>query len=664
MIFRALFASNPSPAARRRNSVAGLGLAAVLFVALNVLAQNTLTGARLDLTKDRLFTLSAGTRAVLSKIDEPVTLRYFFSENLGREIPGYANYARRVQDMLAEFAATAGGRLVVERFNPLPFSDVEDRAVALGLQGVPIDQGGEPVYFGIAGTNTTDDRETIAFLTPERERFLEYDLARMVQALANPKRRVVGVITDLPLDGDVMMMMRGMPTQPWMVMEVLRGQFEIRTLSADIDKVPDDVDVLMLAHAATITEKAQYAVDQFVLKGGRALVFVDPYAESQSGRQQMGASTSSDLTKLLQAWGVEMAKDKVVGDRASARRVNAGTAARVVPADYPVWMILRQANLNQDDPLMSQIAQINLASAGILTKREGATTTLEPLITTSPQSMAIDTKRLSEGAGGMPDILGIIKDYKPELKGMMIAARVTGPAQTAFPDGPRAPQASDQKPDDSSKPAETKPTEPKSAEAKPPAGHIAKSEKPISVIVVADSDLLDDRFWVQVQDFFGQRLAVPTANNADFVANALDFLAGGGELVGLRGRGTAQRPFELVRALQREAENRLRGTERQLQEKLNEVKKNLREAEGGDKTGGQAALTPQQQQAIEKFRAEMLDIRRQLRDVQADLRRDIDRLEAGLRFVNIGLVPVLVALIAAAVGGWRVVRRRRAVAHG
>jgi ABC-type uncharacterized transport system involved in gliding motility auxiliary subunit len=645
--FRALLSAKAAPAQRRINSAIGLGLAAALFVAVNVLAQGALTGARLDLTKDRLFTLAPGTLGVLSKIDEPVTLRYFFSENLGREIPGYANYARRVTDMLDEFAANARGKLVVERYNPAPFSDVEDRAVALGLQGVPIDQGGEPVYFGVSGANTTDDRETIAFLTPERERFLEYDLARMVQALANPKRKVVGVITDLPLDGDVMMMMRGMPTQPWYVMEMLRGQFEMKTLAADIDKAPDDVDVLMLAHPATITEKAQYAVDQYVLKGGRALVFVDPYAESQSGRQQMGASTSSDLAKLLQAWGLDMAKDKVAADRANARRVNAGTAARTIPADYPVWMVLRQANLNQDDPLMSQVTQINMASAGILTKREGATTTVEPLITTSPQSMAVETKRLSEGAGGMPDILGIVKDFKPELRGMMVAARVTGPAATAFPEGPRAPAATGA---DAGKPAEPK--------LGP--GHLAKSEKPINVIVVADTDMLDDRFWVQVQDFFGQRMAVPTANNADFVANALDFLAGGGELVGLRGRGTAQRPFELVRALQREAEAQLRGTERQLQEKLTEVKKNLREAEAGDKTSGQAALTPQQAQTIEKFRAEMLDIRRQLRDVQAALKRDIDRLEAVLRFVNIGLVPVLVALAALAVGGWRVMRRRRA----
>ncbi len=647
MDFRALLSAKATPASRRRNAAIGLGLAAVLFVAVNVLATAGLTGARLDLTKDRLFTLAQGTRGVLAKIDEPVTLRYFFSENLGREIPGYATYARRVQDMLGEFEANARGRLIVERYSPAPFSDVEDRAVALGLQGVPIDQEGEPVYFGISGSNTTDDRETIAFLAPERERFLEYDLARMVQALANPKRKVVGVITDLPLDGDVMMMMRGMPTQPWYIMELLRGQFEIKTLAGDIDKVPDDVDVVMLAHPATIGEKGQYAIDQFVLKGGRAMVFVDPYAESQSGRQQAGASTSSDLGKLLQAWGIDMAKDKVAGDRANARRVNAGTAGRVMPADYPVWMIMRQGNLNRDDPLMSQVTQINMASAGILTKREGATTTIEPLITTSPQSMAIDTKRLSEGAGGMPDILGIVRDYKPELKGMMVAARITGPAATAFPEGPRIPATGA----DAAKPAE----------AKLGPGHVAKSEKPINVIVVADSDMLDDRFWVQVQDFFGQRMAVPTANNADFVANALDFLAGGGELVGLRGRGTTQRPFEMVRALQRDAEAQLRGTERQLQEKLNEVKKNLRDAQVGDKAASQTALTPQQAQSVEKFRAEMLDIRRQLRDVQAALKRDIDRLEAVLRFVNIGLVPIVVALIAFAVGGWRIMRRRRRV---
>jgi ABC-type uncharacterized transport system involved in gliding motility auxiliary subunit len=364
-----------------------------------------------------------------------------------------------------------------------------------------------------------------------------------------------------------------------------------------------------------------------------------------------GGPGGSDLPRLLQAWGIEMVKDKVAGDRANSRRVNAGTGARVVPADYLAWLTMRGGNINRDDPMMSNIGQVNMASAGILKKREGAATAMETLIATSPQSMAIDVASLSGGPGGQPDVLGILRGFKPGLEGLIVAARISGDAATAFPDGPPKP-----------KEGEAAAAAPK-PEEKPLPPQDVKSQKPINVIVVADTDLLDDRFWVQVQDFFGQRLAVPTANNADMVANALDFLAGGGELVGLRGRGTSVRPFEVVRAIERDAEARLRGTERELQDKLNEVKKNLRDAETGDKAGSTPSLTPQQQQTIEKFRAEMLDTRKQLREVQLALRRDIDRLDGVLRFINIGLVPIVVAAIALVVGAVRLARRRRRAAH-
>lgn len=642
-------AASPNRTAQtlRRNSLIALGLAAILFVAVNMLAQALFTGARLDLTKDKLFTLSPGTRAILGRIDEPVTLRYFFSERLGREIPAYAAYGKRVDDMLSEFAANARGRLIVERIDPQPFSDVEDRAVALGMQGVPIDQGGESVYFGLSGANSTDDRETIAFLQPERERFLEYDLARMVQTLANPKRKVIGLISDLQIEGDMMAMMRGMPSQPWYIMDTLRTMFEVRTLGADIDRVPDDIDVLMLAHPRSLQEKGQYAVDQFVLKGGRAIVFVDPYAESEAGRprQMGGGGTSSDLPKLFEAWGIDMLKDKVAGDRANARRVNAGVPGRVVPAEYPAWLLMRQGNINRDDPLMSNIGQVNMASAGILKKRVGAPTTFEALITTSPQSAPIDVAQLSSGPNGQPDVLGILRGFKPAMEGLVVAARISGDVTSAFPEGPPKP-----------KEGETPP--PAKPDDKPLPAHLPKSQKPINVIVVSDTDMLNDWSWVQVQEFFGQRLAVPSANNADMVANALDFLAGGGELMGLRGRGTSARPFEVVRNLEANAEAQLRGTERELRDKLAEVQKNLREAESGDKAT-QASLTPQQTQTIEKFRGEMIDVRKQLREVQLALRRDITRLENTLRFVNIGLVPIVIAVIALVVAGIRVARRRR-----
>ena len=255
----------------------------------------------------------------------------------------------------------------------------------------------------------------------------------------------MGLITDLPLEGDMMMMMRGMPTQPWFIMDTLRSMFEVRTLGGDFDRVPDDIDVLMLAHPKSVSDKTQYAIDQFVLKGGRALVFVDPYAESEAGRSRMmgGGPGGSDLPKLFQAWGVEMVKDKVAGDRANARRVNAGTPGRVVPADYVAWLTMRQGNINRDDPLMSNIGQVNMASAGILKKREGATTTLEPLITTSPQSMAVDVAKLSGGPGGQPDVIGILREFKPGLEGLIVAARITGEAATAFPDGPPKPKDGD-----------------------------------------------------------------------------------------------------------------------------------------------------------------------------------------------------------------------------
>lgn len=640
--------TNKTAQTLRRNSLIALGLAAILFVAVNILAQAAFTGARIDLTHDKLFTLSPGTKAILGRIDEPVTLRYFFSERLGREIPAYAAYGKRVNDMLSEFEANARGRLIVERYDPQPFSDIEDRAVALGMQGVPIDQGGESVYFGLSGTNSTDDKETVAFLQPERERFLEYDLARMVQSLANPKRKVIGLISDLQIEGDMMAMMRGMPSQPWYILESLRQMFEIRTLGSDIDRVPDDIDVLMLAHPKSLQEKGQYAVDQFVLRGGRALVFVDPYAESEAGRpRQMGGGgpSGSDLPKLFEAWGLDMLKDKIAGDRANARRVNAGGPGRVVPADFPAWLLMRQGNINRDDPLMSNIGQVNMASAGILKKRVGAKTTFEPLITTSPQSAAIDVAMMSSGPNGQPDVLGILRGFKPGLEGLVVAARISGEVDSAFPDGPP-------KPKEGETPPPAKPGD------KPLPAHLSKSQKPINVIVVSDTDLLNDWAWVQVQEFFGQRLAVPSANNADMVANALDFLGGGGELMGLRGRGTSARPFEVVRRLEANAEAQLRGTERELQDKLNEVKKNLREAESGDKAT-QASLTPQQTQTIEKFRGEMIDIRKQLREVQLALRRDITRLENTLRFVNIGLVPIVVAVIALILGAVRIARRRR-----
>ena len=666
--------------ARRSAAALALLCAVALFVGINVIADRTLRTERIDLTDQKLFTLSQGSKATLAKIDEPITVRFYFSKRLGDEIPTYGLYAQRVREMLQEYAALSRGKIRLEELNPVPFSDTEDRAVAFGLQGVPMDQGGEQVYFGLAATNSTDDQQVIPFFQPDRERFLEYDLTKLVRNLAFPKKTVVGLITSLPLEGDMMAMMQGMPTQPAIVLDQLRQLYDVRTMGGDIEKIDKDVDVLMIAHPQNLSEKTQFAIDQFVLRGGKALVFVDPHAEAQAARPSRfnppGSPANSNLDKLFKAWGVQMVPKTIAGDAATARRVNAGTASRVQPASYLAWMSLKKANLNADDPITADLSQINVGSAGILEPIQGAKTKFEPLISTTPGfSGKIAAEKVE---GPIPDIQGILRDFKRDLQPYVLAARVTGDAETAFPDGPPKPPAKegekkdeakdgDKKPADAktadAKPADQSQAEQKPAEAKPAEDWLKKSAQPINVIVVSDTDMLDDRFWAQAQDFFGQRVVVPTANNGDFVANAVEALAGGNDLISLRSRGTGARPFEVVDDIQKAAADKYSAQERDLQDKLKATQAKIKDLRTKDQNGG-VVLTSDQTKALEDFQADMLSTRKQLRDVQLALRQDIDRLKRQLEFVNIALVPIAVAIVAIVLGVVRIQRRKRRVAHG
>jgi ABC-type uncharacterized transport system involved in gliding motility auxiliary subunit len=638
---------------RRTAAVVALLAVAVLFVAVNLIADRLLRSARLDLTKQRLFTLSDGSRKTLARIDEPITLRLYYSPRLGDDVPSYGIFAQRVRDTLEEYTALAKGKIKLEILNPEPFSPVEDRAVAFGLQGVPIDQGGEQVYFGLAATNSTDDQQTIPFFQPDRERFLEYDLTKLIHSLAVPKKTVVGMVTALPLEGDFMAAMQGRPLEPYTIVEQLRQLYELRTLSTEFDKVADDVDVLMIAHPQNLSEKTLYAIDQFVMRGGKALVFVDPYSETQAAhanRMSPGGPGGSDLDKLFAAWGVDMAKGKVAGDRRFARRVNAGTSARAQAIAYVAWLALKEENLNHDDPITGDLTQINLATAGILTPREGAKTKFEPLITTSTDAEEIPVEKVQ----GMPDVAGLINDFKPENKKLTLAARITGPADTAFPDGPPAAPKDDKDPD--KKPGDGKDPE--------PAPQLKTAAEPINVVVVADTDILDDRFWVQVQDFFGQRVAIPSAGNGDFVANAIDVLSGGNDLLGLRTRGTSARPFDVVQEIQRVADDKYQARAKQLEQELKDTQAKIKEAQGKDSAQPAVTLTAEQSQTIDNFRAQMLQIRQQLRQVQLNLRQDIDRLKRRLEFFDIGSIPLLVGLAAIVLGIVRLQRRKRRAEAG
>jgi ABC-type uncharacterized transport system involved in gliding motility auxiliary subunit len=663
-------------ASRRGIAVAVLVLIGLMVASANIVAAHFLT-SRLDLTAEHLYTLSQGTRNTLAKIDEPITLRFYYSTRLGDEVPSYGVYAQRVRELLDQYVAAAHGKIRLEVYNPEAFSDVEDRAVAFGLKGVPLDVQGEQVYFGLAATNSTDDQQVIAFFAPERERFLEYDLTKLIHSLAFPKKTVVGLMTPLPLEGDMMAMMRGRPSEPMAVIDQLEQLDRVKPLASDIDAIPADIDVLMLVHPQNLPDKTLFAIDQFVLKGGKALVFVDPLSELQASHPSQlnppGSPTSSNLERLFKSWGFEVPANTVVGDRRNAQRVGVPVPGRGTrPLDYIAWINLQAADLNREDMITADLSHIMMASAGIIEPLDGAKTTIEPLITTSSDSTKIPAEKLI----GLPDVAGLLTQFKSDNKRYILAAHVTGTVDTAFPDGPPKPPEPAKpeaaaKPDTTDPPAsdagETKVAEATPAPAKPaeaPAADWLKtSAQPINVVVVTDTDMLDDRFWMQTQDFFGQRVAIPTANNGDFVANAVEVLAGGNDLVGLRSRGTSARPFEVVDQIERTAQERYSAEERTLQQKLKDTQAKLADLTGKDQANTPTTLSPEQTKTIEEFRADMLQTRRQLRAVQGALRGDIGRLKAGLEFFDIALIPILVAGVAVFLGVLRLKRRSRRAAE-
>src|SRR5208282_2016124 len=405
---------------------------------------------------------------------------------------------------------------------------------------------------------------------------------------------------------------------------------------------------LMLVHPQNLAPKTLYAIDQFVMKGGHALVFVDPDSETQAEHPSQlnppGQPAGSDLAPLFKAWGLELEPKMVAGDRQDAMKVNAGGASNVQAVDYVAWLALKPANLNRDDLITADLSSINLATAGILKPLPGAATGFSPLISTSADSMEIPVEKVE---APLPVLAGLLRDFKPSGQNLVLAARITGPAETAFPDGPPPADKKDNKPGNNAAPAA------------PPAPQIKTAASPLDIVVVANTDLLDDRFWVNVQDFFGQRVAVANANNGDFVTNVIDVLSGGADLVGLRSRGTSARPFDLVQQIQRAADARYEASEKSLEDKLKDTQQKLKDLNASSgKTGAQPDAA--QMAAIDNFRDQLLATRRQLRAVQLAERQDLNFLKGVLEFLDIAFIPILVAIAAAIVGLLRLRRRARA----
>lgn len=612
-------------------SGSGILLAAVLAVALITISNNLFTGVRLDLTENRLFTLSPGSVNIITTLDEPISLDFYVSRKTMADFPQLVNYANRVRDLLEEYAAKSGGKIELSVIEPEPFSEEEDQAVASGLNGVSVNAAGDRAYLGLVGVNSTDDEAIIPFFQASREDALEYDITKLVYNLANPEKRVIGVMSGLPLFGDPA---QGIPDR-WAILDVMEEFFEVRNIGQNSDVIDEDVDVLMVVHPKNFTEQALFAIDQYLLRGGHAMLFVDPLAEGDNAEPDPAnpyvmPDMSSNLNIMLEGWGLEVGTSEIAADINLAMRVQTQGARGPQESNYLPWLRLEADNLDRQDFSTSELNLIHMGTAGVIDLKEDATVEFAPLIKTTADSMRMQRDLIFFQRD--PNVM--LSNFESGNNPLVLAARISGTVPSAYPDGLLIEDEDD----------ETVPVE-----------DIIKEGR-VDVVLVGDTDILADHFWIRMQNFFGVQIPQSIANNGDFVINTLDNLAGNTDLISLRSRGEFSRPFTVVEQIRRDAEAQFREQEQELQTRLEETEQKIAQLQ---QEGGESALLLTEEQAaeIEKFRLEQIRTRKELRAVQHELQKNIERLGTQLKFINIGLIPLIIALLALVAGIQRARRK-------
>jgi ABC-type uncharacterized transport system involved in gliding motility auxiliary subunit len=615
-----------------------------------VLVISSLPSVRIDLTQDDLYSLSPGTKNIVSDLQGPLEIMFFYSESATEDTPQIRTYANRVQELLREIIIASNNRISLSVIDPQPFSEEEDLATQFGIQAVPISQGTPGIYFGLVVAQPEDREnnpqgraaETLPLIRPELEQFLEYEFMKLIIKANEPDLQVVGLLTELDIDGGFDPV-AGQATAQWMIMDIIRQLYAVQRVDNTAGEIGEEIDILMIVHPQGLSEQMLYAVDQFVMRGGKTMVFLDPNADSMVSRTQQGnlipAGMSSELPGLLEAWGIEFPGDKVLTDNELALRVSMGQGQRPIAH---LGMLGAQRNfLTQSDSVTSRLETINMSSPGMIRQAAGANTRFEALIVSSSDSMLMDARLLEDVTD--PSIL--FDEFVSEGISHTIAARISGVIETAFPDG--RPIVEVEALDEEDTIGEELVSE-----------HLSNSNSEVNILVFADTDMLSDRMWVQVGQFMGQRIPRPFSNNGDMVINALDNLGGGADLSSIRGRGTYSRPFTRVIQLQRQADDRLRVEEAELLDRLAEAEASLAELnqdENGELVG---QVTPEIQAEVDRFNEQMLETRRSLREVQYQLTEDIEQLGAKLKLINTALIPVLLSLLALLLSYLRAQRRK------
>lgn len=604
----------------------------VLAMFLLVVAANFIFGAfkvRADLTQEKLYTLSDGTKAILKKLDGPVEIRFYYTQG-EKEVPTqFKAYAQRVEDLLAEYKQHGKGYVVIKKFNPKPDSDAEDSAHLDGIEGQMLPNG-DHLYLGIA-VSYLDTKAALPFLSPDREKLLEYDVSRAISRVANPEKPVVGVMTPLPMFGQpmnpMMMRMGQQPQEPWVVVNELQRDFTVRQIQMDVDKIDDDIKVLLVAHPKNISDKTQYAIDQFVLRGGKLIAFLDALAIMDRSEQQNpmmpNMSGGSSMEKLLKAWGLGFDTTKVVADRVFVTKFIRNNREEEAPA----VLSLKTGGINKDDVVTSQIDSLLVPFAGAFTGTPADGLKKTVLLHSSPQSQLVEGFMAQMGGDA------ISKDFKPSGTTNAIAIRLAGKFKTAFPDGKPA----DTKTDDEQK-------EEKKEENKPE-DSLKESKGENVVVLIGDADMLYDQFSVQIQNIFGQKIVIPRNGNLNLAQNLVEQMTGDSNLIGVRSRATLNRPFTVVQEMQARADESWRAKIKQIEDDLRETQTKLNELQTKKEKGQQRFILSKEQQAeLERFRNKEAEAKRELKELRKNLRKDIDSLENRLKWTNIAGMPVLVTL--------------------
>ncbi|KGI78375.1 ABC transporter [Oleiagrimonas soli] len=594
----------------------GLVALAALFIAIVFSSTLWMRGVRVDLTSDHLYSLSPGTQQILDGLHRPVRLTLYFSRHATRDLPQLRSYEQRVRELLQEMVMRSHGRVHLSVVDPVPYSDDEDRALGAGLTAMPGGSNGERVFFGLAGRTASGVELSIPFFDPNQEAFLEYNITRLVYELDVPNKPRIGILSTLPIDGSAIS-----GTQPWAVMRQLHQLFDVHMLDAnDPSQINDKLSVLMIVHPKDLSDDELYAIDQYVMHGGHLAVFVDPDAEMDAlpvgSLAGTAAGSSSNLPRLFRAWGVVYDPDRVVLDRARALTISLGDNSAPV-RDFAV-LGLGSRDLNHRDVITASLQNIDVSSSGYFELARNTDSRLFPLVQSSGEAMPVSADRVRDTA----DPTELYQDYRPTGEHYVIAARLRGQFQSAFP------------------------------QRKGP-GHLDRMAKPGQVILVADTDLLSDRLWVRRTPFLGEQLLSAFASNGDFVANILDNLGGSSALLSIRGRAISQRPFTRVQGLRRAADVKFHNREKALENELAATEQELAKLQP-DKNAAQPDQKVKVQ--LEKALKRKLSIRRQLRDVQHQLDAEIDALGMRVKAVNILLMPLLVMLFGLLYG---LLRQRR-----